>query len=169
MSYFPTINHPYYNRRVGVFSIEDPNKPLQVYLVVNPRYQQGYPAAKDVQWLFAWDMGVNKDGDLIQRRLELDSGFDSLSNNGPITWTVSKAEKASSISVAIPLKVMSLAQRKSLETIAVAAKVKTPGAACNSQNWCEEVMDQAQKKGLLTSQEIKTASDAARRVAVPKK
>ncbi|KAF4566565.1 hypothetical protein AB1N83_003856 [Pleurotus pulmonarius] len=163
MTYFPAINHPCYNRRAGVFSIEDPNKPLQVHLVVNPRYQQGYPAAKNAQWLFTWDLGINKDGDLTQRRLELDSGFDTLSNNGPITWTVSKAEKASSISVAIPLKMMTLAERKSFEDIAVAAKVKTPGAVWNAQNWCEEVMDQAQKKGLLTPKEIKTATDAARR------
>lgn len=118
---------------------------------------------RDNHWTLAWELGTYGKFP-IHRRLSIirETDADYLTNWGALTKSTSTASL--DLAVQIPLKRMSLSQRKRLEDIGSHTAVLKPNGKWNCQDWIITVLERAEADGLVTHDEWTTAVDLATKV-----
>lgn len=168
MTYLPNFGRPKgMPPRMGVIKPLDPHTSLTVNLTVCPalQYRTGpKQTSRNCHWMLSWNIGITGTGHTAQRRLHVlhERDIPHLTNWGPMTDAVTPKEQDAM--VVIPLKMMTFAERQTLEKIAINTLVKIPNGQWNNQDWCTEVLEEAVKQGILTALEVKAATDRARLV-----
>lgn len=120
----------------------------------------GTSNAKENHWIIAWQVG-SADGCEVHRRVHVVKEVDipHLTNWGAITKATT-LDIASS-SVEIPLAKLNLSQRKKLEEIGNATPVYDCDGVWNCQDWVITVFEAAERAGILTAKEWRSAVEQA--------
>ena len=144
----PSIDHLY----------PDLDYTLPVLLISIPA-RSGDPA--DNHWIVTWT--ISDDKEVIIRRLQIvqETGYNHLTNWGPLTVTAGDTTKSSP---QFSLGKLSLSQRKVLEKIARETPVMMPNGEWNCQNWITDVLKEAVKQNVLDNGIVNEALIAARQV-----
>ncbi|KAJ7448515.1 hypothetical protein FB451DRAFT_1411260 [Mycena latifolia] len=123
--------------RIGPVGIEhlypDPDAPLAVELLIN----RGYPDLRGQHWAIS------------------EIGCDHYTNWGPLTRSFEPRDYG-----AVPIALLTLEQRRTLDSIAARTEVCIPNGDWNCQDWVIEVLGGAVEAGVLSTAE----RDAALRV-----
>jgi hypothetical protein len=119
---------------------------------------------RDNHWILAWELGTYGKFP-IHRRISIirETGAEHLTNWGALTK--SNSTTCLGQAVEIPMKKMSLSQRKKLEDIGNRTDVVKPNGKWNCQDWIVTVLKCAEAQGLVTRDEWTTAVDLAIKVS----
>ena len=132
----PSIDHLY----------PDPDVTVPVLLSIFPACS-GDP--RDNHWMLRWKVSDGKE--LIIRHLQIvrETGYNHLTNWGPLTVTADDSTKSSPY---LSLGELTLSQRRVLEGIARETPVMMPNGEWNCQNWVIDVLKEAVKQNLLDNE-----------------
>lgn len=140
--------------RLGPVGVEhiyrDPDIDLPVELLVN----KDVPQSRSRHWSISWTLGGLSPSQQVQRVLHIvrEVGFSHYTNWGPKTRFFEPTAMT-----AIPIAILSRAQRQTLERIASSTEVLVPNGEWNCQDWIIEVLRQAVRQDLITALQRDTA------------
>jgi hypothetical protein len=128
----------------------DTDLPVQLLVYIPPKLYTLQPdlAPRDRHWSISWLVPHKTIRAHRVLHIVVERGHYHYTNWGPMTisWDVDVHVRQ------LPLKTMSLIERRQLEDIASNTQVLVPNGEWNCQNWVETVLREAVKDGPLTNE-----------------